>query len=360
MIEGQYHLIAARAFPTTSDALKNLNSNCFASGGQLPPVFEDGRINTALWSVPNDRKIKHLRALIDIPVKLSSIRGNRWVSSRVVAHAPEKSVTAQCLNISGETVAYAKIYSTNEGDRIRATYDWIRKSLQRNERSPAIPSVLAYCDDTNLLLLEAIHGRPLNLSPERDNATLFSELGTALARLHQLEAVETLPKFIRLTPKCLNEAAWIIAQIRPDAAWNVSELTRALTSTYLDDEIHVVLHGDVHGKNFLTNNSGISLIDLDQSGLGPAAADLGSFLASLHYDECTGRITREQNLIVGDSFLSGYKRIRPLPMQRSLSWHTAAALLTERAFRSVNRVRVEGLLHLPDVLERASAVLASV
>jgi aminoglycoside phosphotransferase len=360
-IEGQHHFIAARAFPRTRDAIRDFNSNCFTSDGeQLPAVFRDGGINTAFWSFPNDRKIKHLRALVDIPVGLSSIGGTEWVNSRVVAHAPEKSVTAQCLNATGEVVAYAKIYSTNEGHRIRAKYDSIRKSLRRNELSPAIPSVLAYADDTNLLLLEAIRGCSLNVLPESDNSTVFSEFGLALAHLHQIEPGESLPKFIRLTPKCLNKAAWTIAQARPDVARNVSELARALTSAYVEEKMVVALHGDVHTKNFLVKDSKVSLIDLDQSGLGPAAADLGSFLASLHYNECTGQITKGQRLSPGQSFLSGYEQVRPLPTQRSLSWHTAAALLTERAFRSVNRVRVEGLLHLPEVLERASEVLATV
>ncbi|HSE32577.1 MAG TPA: phosphotransferase [Pyrinomonadaceae bacterium] len=361
LIKGRPHFIAARAFPSGSRATKDLNSNCFVSeGAQLPPVFHDGRINTAFWSFPNDRKIKHLRALVDVPPGLSSIGGNEWVNSRVVAHAPEKSVTAQCLNVRGEVVAYAKIYATDEGHRIRATYDSIRTSLQQNKRSPAVPSVLAYADDTNLLLLEAIQGNPLNASSGRHNTTVFTEFGMALAHLHQIEPSESVPEFVRLAPRFLNEAAWTIAHARPDVALKAAQLASSLTSTYSNDETPVVLHGDVHTKNFVVTDSNVSLIDLDQSGRGPAAADLGSFLASLHYEECTGRTIREQRLTLEQSFLSGYERVRPLPNQRSLSWHTAAALLSERAFRSVNRVRVAGLLHLPDVLERATEVLTSV
>jgi len=361
MIKGQSYFIAARAFPNSCDRTKDLKLNFFASdGAQLPPVFQDQRINTAFWSFPNDRKIKHLRALVDIPAGLSSIGGDEWVTSRVVAHAPEKSVTAQCLNVRDEVVAYAKIYSTNDGRRIRAAYDSIRTSLQQNELSPAVPSVLAYSDDTNLLLLEAMQGSPLSTSPNSGNATVFSEFGTTLAGLHQIEPGKSLTKFVRLTPRYLTEAAWTIAQARPDVAWKVAELASSLTSTYSNDETDVVLHGDVHRKNFLVQASRVSLIDLDQAGLGPAAADLGSFLASLHYDECTGQSTHDQRLVLERSFLSGYERVRPLPTQSSLMWHTAAALLSERAFRSVNRIRVEGLLHFPEVLQRATEVFASV
>jgi hypothetical protein len=42
---------------------------------------------------------------------------------------------------------------------------------------------------------------------------------------------------------------------------------------------------------------------------------------------------------------------------RSIHWHTAAALLAERALRAVNRVRPEGLARLRELLAVASDVL---
>ncbi|HEY6802135.1 MAG TPA: phosphotransferase [Pyrinomonadaceae bacterium] len=350
-IANRSHFIAARAFPT------NRETQCldFASGdGEVPSVFQDGRTRTVFWRFPNDRKIKHLDSLINIPSELSKIGNETWVTSRVVAHAPEKSVTAQCLNPQGNVVAYAKIYSTSENQRIRATYDSIRKGLEQNELNPAVPSVLAHAEDKNLLLLEAIEGRPLNTAASE---TIYSELGSALARLHQIELNASLPTFNRLTPKHLNDAAWTIARARPDVGWNVSELARILNSTYTINEAAVVLHGDVHAKNFLVKDFKVALIDLDQAGLGPAAADLGSFLASLHYDECIGQLNTAQRSAFERAFLCGYERVRPLPEHQSLTWHTAAALVAERAYRSVNRIRVEGLLHLSDVLKRAAEIL---
>jgi len=38
-----------------------------------------------------------------------------------------------------------------------------------------------------------------------------------------------------------------------------------------------------------------------------------------------------------------YAAVRPLPSPTSLRWHTAAALLAERAWRAVNRLRLPGL-----------------
>jgi len=117
-----------------------------------------------------------------------------------------------------------------------------------------------------------------------------------------------------------------------------------------------VVHGDVHLKNGLLQGRRIALIDLDQTGLGTAAMDLGSALAGLRYralvDDETARGERARSAL-----LDGYASARELPGRADLDWHIAAALLSERALRAVNRVREDGLAHLGAVLADARAVL---
>jgi len=43
--------------------------------------------------------------------------------------------------------------------------------------------------------------------------------------------------------------------------------------------------------------------------------------------------------------------------ETGLSWHTAAALLAERALRAVNRIRPEGLCCLCELLSEARVIL---
>ena len=57
------------------------------------------------------------------------------------------------------------------------------------------------------------------------------------------------------------------------------------------------------------------------------------------------------------ALLDGYASARELPDRADLDWHVAAALLSERALRAVNRVREDGLAHLGPVLADARAVL---
>jgi len=49
--------------------------------------------------------------------------------------------------------------------------------------------------------------------------------------------------------------------------------------------------------------------------------------------------------------------VRSLPRGDEIRWYTAAALLTERALRAVNRIRPEGLAVLDRLLDEAFSEL---
>ena len=55
-------------------------------------------------------------------------------------------------------------------------------------------------------------------------------------------------------------------------------------------------------------------------------------------------------------FLDGYASVRPLPSETSLAWHTAAALLTERAVRAITRVRLQTLKDLDRTIDDAQSL----
>ena len=68
---------------------------------------------------------------------------------------------------------------------------------------------------------------------------------------------------------------------RPDLAPLVQSLVEALLLAPPARAEPVLLHGDLHPKNVLVHDAGISLVDLDQAGAGPAAAEVGGMLARL-------------------------------------------------------------------------------
>jgi aminoglycoside phosphotransferase len=313
--------------------------------------FFDANTQTAFWMFPNDRKIKHLTLLRNRPEVLSKVLGDEWCSSEAIAYVPEKCATVRSQNRDGETIAYAKVYAPAEGQGVAESYRQLASAC------PHVVRPLEYSELHHLLLLEAVPGKRIADLKNDELADGFAGLAQALAALHSAPLPSHPKVFQRHDLDRLRNGMRIVGIARPDIAAVAEQLERELRSTTPPAEPLVCLHGDVHPKNGIASGGLVTLIDLDQSGAGPAAADLGSLLALLYYNWRTGLITRAVQRKLVDAFLKAYARRRPLPTQESLSWHTAAALLSERVVRSVNRVKVEGLRHLPRLIADAREIL---
>jgi thiamine kinase-like enzyme len=337
---GQSYRIAARALPRTRRV-----ANRFAS----PVEVNAPELNTIFWIFPHDRKIKNLSVLADIPDDLRNIEGQTWTRSRIVAHAPEKSVTAQCIDDIDQIIAYAKIYAGDEGSQIFKTYDHVTTTL--TGRDLKIPRAIAYYEQHQLLLLKSVPGVSLTTFDQRENA--FFRLGKALRKLHDINPPPRAQRSTRLTAEALRQATFTISQARPDVSDLVHRLSTKLIAQYEHGK-PVFLHGDVHPKNILLNDDQLFLLDLDQAAIGPAEVDLGSVLAGLYCDACTGTRSWHEASSLKQNFLTGYGTPKT---QRALHWHIAAALLQERALRSVTRVRPMTLQKLPELLLTAEAAL---
>jgi tRNA A-37 threonylcarbamoyl transferase component Bud32 len=354
-VEGRNYTIAARTF-NAGESLRAYERAAHAAVECAPlrAVLHDAELETVFWTFPNDRKLAGLDALREVPPEFARLFAPAWTHSRLVAYAPEKCATAQCLDDDSRVVAYAKVYAGDEGRRVYHTYRELGRQLRSVSASLTLPRALAYDDARRTLLLEAVEGSRVADLRAEELPRGYHQLGAALAALHSLQAPEGLPAFERLTVGRIKRAALVIGSARPDVRREASELAAELERRYVTrEEAHVCLHGDVHTKNFITRGDALTLIDLDQCASGDAAADLGSLLASLIYGAITSGASQSSIKSLGEAFLSGYESARALPSRASLRWHTAAALLAERALRSVNRVRPEGLARLRELLAAA-------
>jgi Phosphotransferase enzyme family len=359
-VDGSSHLVAARTFGAESseDAWQLAESSAVGCG-QLCPVLRDGSIDTVFWTFPNDRKIANLHVLTNVPCAIPGLLGSNWTQSRVVAYAPEKCATAECLNRRLNTLAYAKVYADDSGRRCAQVHQSLWRNIAASKSSLRIPHVVAYSENCRTLLVEAMRGKPIASLPATEWNEGLRRLGAALAWLHSLPLADDLPRFKRVDVDRLREAARIIGLVRPDVAGLAHQLSEHLCSRREEQrQPDVCLHGDVHPKNGIAHDHGFALIDLDQASTGPAAADLGSLLAALHYNRLTGQLSASAEAEWAGAFLSGYQAVRELPESSAVLWHTAAALLAERALRAVNRIRPDGLQHLAAVLSAAERLLA--
>jgi Ser/Thr protein kinase RdoA (MazF antagonist) len=342
---GRSYRIAARAFPRT----------CLVTNRTTSAIeIHAAELNTMFWIFPHDRKLKQLAVLNEIPEELREIAGEAWTQSRIVGHAPEKSVTAQCLARNNKVLAYVKIYAGDKGRDSFKTYVHLERELQSEQVQ--VPRALSYSEKHRLLLLEAVSGVALSALASARRGNTFFQFGRALKQLHSTTPPAALPESARFTPEALTRTAATITEARPDVAAVVQRLTNKLVAQH---ETHgagerVFLHGDVHPKNFLLAGERLCLLDLDQAALGVAAVDLGSAIAGLHCDACVGSLTWREASLLTRAILAGYG---PLKTLESLRWHLAAALLHERALRAVTRIRTPVLQNLPQLLHIAEAVL---
>jgi Ser/Thr protein kinase RdoA (MazF antagonist) len=341
----------------------------------LRAVVHDAELETVFWTFPNDRRLADLRVLRDAPPpELARLLTPEWARSRVVAYAPEKCATAECLDARSRVIAYAKVYAGDEGRQVYNVYRALAQRLATDGANITITRALAYDETHRTLLLAPADGARIADLADDELPRGYGRLGVALAALHNAPAPQGLQPFTRLDAKRLRQAALAIGAARPDVRREASELADDLERLREQDDAapRVCLHGDVHPKNGIIQGERLTLIDLDQCGTGHAAADLGSLLASLTYNRLTATTTTgshssshssthssshySESALV-DAFLSGYESVRELPVPKSLRWHTAAALLAERALRAVNRIRPEGLARLRELLREASEVL---
>jgi Ser/Thr protein kinase RdoA (MazF antagonist) len=355
---GQSCVVAGRAFPQGgSRKCLEQEKPKIVSCGPFRPMFQHAGTESIFWAFPNDRKIANLHLLSDVPQELAELLTPRWRRSSIVAYAPEKCATAQCLSAQNEVLAYAKIYADDHDQTCFNTYMALGQSAEAAQAEIHFPEVIYHSSDRHILVLQELHGRRMADVEGREVFGAFARLGQALAWLHTLPVPAHLQEFPRFTHSHMQLAASSIGLIRPELAQLAVELCENLCSKKIElNETNVCLHGDVHPKNGILLENGTALIDLDQASVGPPATDLGSLLAALRYERHVGLLTKADERALTDAFLTGYQRFGKLPDPESLRWHMAAALFAERAFRAVSRIRLPGLQILPELLQDAQCL----
>jgi predicted glycosyltransferase len=348
-------LVSARSFPR-GQGLPNYERGLGAAAPEVSGRRSVGfapELETVFWTFPYDRRIDSLELLHGPGEDLARLVGTRCVPE-LVAYVPEKAATARCWGPGGVPVVYVKVYAPGEDDPGGRSYSLLRSlnaAIAGTQSRLRVPRPLAYDPASRALVVQAIAGKPMVVGDPGAADPGLAGLGAALATLHQISPPGKLPRFERLDVQRLQVAAELIGSVRPDVADAAAGLAGALAVGFEPDGDPVWLHGDAHGKNALSDAGAVALLDLDQSALGPAAADLGSVLAGLSYLRCIRVISSGQEQALASDFLAGYESVRGLPEARTLAWFTGASLLGERAVRAVTRMRPAGLVHLGEVLD---------
>ncbi len=344
--------MTARAFAGLAAA-----ADAQASAGRAHLDFD---LTALWWAFPDDRRLRCLDRLVAADPAIADALGvPGWATSTVAEYAPERSLTLRADGHDRTPLAYVKAFAPGTVDlgRLEARYRTVADWFDRLDGVRS-PRVIATTDDA-VLSIEALPGRTWAASGADADTEVLATLGRAIGHLHGLpaqSAASIASPFGRLRPDRLRNSAELVATARPDVATSIRSVADRLELRPAVDDI-VFLHGDCHPKNALIDTSGVALIDLDQAGLGDPACDIASLVARLLAGVVAGEHDdREARLLVA-AFLSGYGERRPLPPVATLRWYIAAAIVTERAIRSVNRLQAQGLRSLAGVVDLADRLL---
>lgn len=355
--DGERHLVAASTFPAIGRSERAFAESMRSAvpTAPLPPVAHDPELPAVFWVFPNDRKIAHLTVLGKGSPVLSQLLGRPCRPAPPTAYAPEKSAITACRDDDGGPLAFAKVYSTDAAPLVAAVHTAALAALPSDDSSLRLPRVLACSPAWRTLVVEAMAGRPLSELEGPALVAGFRSFGTALAHFHSLPLRQL--EFRRLDVDRVRMAGAAIAELRPDVRGPARALVRELIDRRPPPTGCVCLHGDVHPRNAIVQGDSLALIDLDQVAAGPAAAELGSLFAWLRYQLCVGELSTTAVEELAAAVEDGYGSAASLPPTASLRWHTAAALLVERALRAVYRVRLQGLRNLRALLDDARELL---
>ncbi len=345
-------LVSARMFPPGQAA--GHHARALAAEGVLSSeVLLDEGLDTVFWVFPRDRKLTGLEALTDPPADLrhafrSASAGGPWATGLLMAYSPEKAATARCLDADGTVLGYAKVQSGEDGIRSLATLTAAGRGLRRGG-ALRLAEAVGFSPEHRMAFTSPAPGRPLH-ELERDAVpSATAALGAALAVLHRQPTQGFAPS-VRLDAGRVVRAGQLVGAARPDLDPLLRRVVPALAAAAPAAGPPVLLHGDLHPKNVLVHDAGVSLVDLDQAGTGPAAAELGAMLARLWWPRPGDDIAPATADAAAHALLSSYDG----PLDRStLGWYAAASLVVERALRAVSRVDVDALAGLETVLTTA-------
>ena len=344
-------------------------------------VIQIPDLEMVIWQFPNDRKLGSIPKLLNqqclqdelLPAAIDSARGAAWTICQVAPHlvhyVPEHTCTVR-VDVTVQHVTtgthetlqlFGKTYYDDAGAQVYQSMQQLWLDHEQNGVAPEIAQPLSYLPQHRMLWQAGLPGSPL-LDHAIDSPyflNLVGQAAAAVARLHQarltcdrVAGVETwlttLNAMRRLLPGV--NSTW---KNRLDAL--IDELCQQ--GTTIPPQPTVTLHGDLHLQNILEHNGTVSLIDLDNLSQGPPGCDLGSLIAGLIYYGLITGLSEERIQQVASTFWTVYQEHAPWPLsEATLHWFIAVALINERVFRCVSRLKAGRLDIVEALIQQAEHI----
>lgn len=344
--------ISAKAYPEKEYAKERARYEQAGGAGRdaSPLLFVDAW-QLVVWSFPRDRKVAALVELEEAATRRRLLRDlvpdmpDLWPAGlETLCYKSERRYVGRLL-VDGEARALIKVYEAqgfkNASRAARTISGFAAREILR------VAGPLGISRDKCIIVSRWLDGQPLRKQLASGAWGLNQKLGqlagvgAALAGFHQEE-----PGSLSMTsPE--NEALSVLAAanaaafLHPPLAARLSRLATKIAAELLAMPLQTCpIHGDFSSDQVLVdgaNGGNVAIIDYDQARIGDPAADIGSFLAQLFYDEAADSFAVGAAEAMGSAMLTGYMdalgQRRTMPRQ---SLYVAAKLLqlAPQGFRS--------------------------
>ena len=320
--------------------------------------------HTVLYSFPNDARLRRLRWYCDtrkMRRSLASLVDPDDLISRtdtttgVLRYKPERRVVNH-VSLRTNAGAHRELLIRYTTKPHASELSQVARHLRANGIST--PKPLAALEDGRVSVDEFIEGQQLQETIATGEANPEA-VANSVARFHSVGlparvTARTRSKELgRATGGLSGLAGW-----RPELAQAASSTAELLRRTQPTACVRPsLLHGDLHSKNVLQTNQGLSFVDLERVSAGDPAIDLGYFLAHgiaqpIRYPELGPASATFAYLVVDH-----YRQQSNAMSEAVLAWHTAVGLI-DQALLVARHLDANWQTTTPRLLDMASATLS--
>jgi Phosphotransferase enzyme family len=352
-----------------------------------PALQHAAELDMLAWWLPNDPQLPGLRLLCDAQALRGALDAEAAqalglnpgalppMRSTLVQVVPERRACARVDVLAGLTADseplrsfYVKCHADERGALTHARMQALSASPAQRSDALRTPRSLLWQPVHGLHWQAALPGMPLQHAGIDSSPVRAAAVGAALAALH-LTSVPwgddaSLSSAVLGTQA--EEAARVLAAV--DSHWS-PQLARVLAalkadSSALSSSPMSTLHGDLHPNNVLVSaddpTARPGFIDMDSLRCGPAALELGGWLADAAYRTALAGHSPERAWPACEAFLEAYAAHGgAFPQAEAVAWGAAYQLLCRRAYGAVANLKPGRLAGVQQLLARAVSVAES-
>lgn len=351
---------------------------------QGEPMVYLAALGMLCWRFPNDRKLDGLALLADenwlmtqaLPKVVASLCGIHWritaMSHHLVHYVPEHTCTVRVdlavrhdnSGASQDIRLYGKTYYNDAGAQTYLRMQDLWQQAASGAAALTIAQPCAYDAAHKTLWQRSVAGQTL-LQLEFASQSFMDALPLAAAAVAALHGSRVhCAKKVAVSDWLaqLQEVRVFLSKAAPQRAARLAPLVEGLVrqASHLGRQTEVTLHGDLHLGNILVDAAGkAALIDLDGLCQGSPLVDVGSFIAALIYQGLIQKAGEQQIHAMVEIFCRAYRSHAAWPVQDAeLRWHVAVALVIERVYRCLTRMKVGRIEIVDDLIQQACRIAA--